>query len=87
MPVYTNQMQLSVDFIEGVRQSYANNEWEGFLNHFGSHYATSVTFGGRYFLEHTYSEQSMSLFKSMKIDMSIAAQAQFFMVASISMSD
>jgi hypothetical protein len=87
MPVYTNEMELSKDFIQGVKQSYESNSWDEFLEHFGSHYATRVTFGGRYFLEHTYTEQSMSLFKSLKIDLSVAAQAQFFMAASISMSD
>lgn len=80
-------MQLAEDFINGVKQSYASNNWEDFLEHFGAHYTTSVTFGGRYFLEHTYSEKSMSLFKSMNIDLSMAAQAQFFMSASISMSE
>jgi hypothetical protein len=49
-----------------------------FIAHFGTHFASSVTFGGRYFLEHTYTEESMSLFKSMGLDISIAAKIQFF---------
>lgn len=87
MPIYSNELQLSNDFIMGVRQSFERNSWEEFLEHFGSHYATKVTFGGRYFLEHTYTEESMSLFKSLKIDLSIAAQMQFLMSASVSISD
>ena len=70
-----------------MKQSYASNQWDEFLDHFGSHYATSVTFGGRYFTEHTYSEQSISLFKSMKLDLHMAAQFQFFTVAGMSLTD
>lgn len=56
MPLYTNQIPLSLDFTEGVKKAYADNNWLQFINHFGTHYATSVVYGGRYFLEHTYSE-------------------------------
>ena len=27
MPIYTNDIPLSTDFIEGVKQSYAENDW------------------------------------------------------------
>lgn len=87
MPIYSNELTLSNDFINGVKQSFASNQWEEFLDHFGSHYATSVTFGGRYFTEHTYTEQSISLFKSMKLDLSIAAQFQFFSMAGMSLTE
>ncbi len=55
MPLYTNQIPLSLDFTEGVKKAHAENNWLQFINHFGTHYATSVVYGGRYFLEHTYS--------------------------------
>ncbi len=28
MPIFTNEMELSADFINGVKQSSANNNWE-----------------------------------------------------------
>ena len=58
--------------------AYAENNWEEFIDHFGTHYASSVTFGGRYFLQHTYSEESMSLFTSMKLDIEMAAKIQYY---------
>lgn len=55
MPLFSNKIQLSDDFIDGVKFCYAINDWSQFVSHFGTHYASSVTYGGRYFLEHTYS--------------------------------
>lgn len=55
MPLYSNQIQLNEDFIQGVKQAYANDGWGEFIDHFGTHYASTVVFGGRYFLQHTYS--------------------------------
>lgn len=80
-------MTLTQDFIAGVKHAYATNTWNEFFEHFGSHYVTSVLFGGRYVLEHTYAEESISLFKSMKLDLNVAAQMQFLTSAHISISD
>ena len=80
-------MRLSNDFIAGVKHAFSTNTWNEFFEHFGSHYVTSVLFGGRYVLEHTYAEESISLFKSMKLDLNIAAQMQFLASAHISISD
>ena len=77
MPLYSNQIQLNSDFVEGVKYAFLNNDWYEFIGHFGTHYASSVVYGGRYFLEHTYSEASMSLFASMKLDINIAAKVQY----------
>lgn len=77
MPLYSNQIQLNADFVEGVKFAYALGDWYEFIGHFGTHYASSVVFGGRYFLEHTYSEASMSLFESLKLDINIAAKVQY----------
>lgn len=50
MPLFSNKIQLSDDFSDGVKYSLAINDWTQFVDHFGTHYATSVTYGGRYFL-------------------------------------
>ena len=56
MPLYSNEIALNKDFIEGVKDAFNNKNWNQFVDHFGTHYASAVTFGGRYFVEHTYSE-------------------------------
>jgi hypothetical protein len=78
MPIYSNQIPLSLDFIGGVRESIVEEDWSEFIEHFGTHFASAVTFGGRYFLEHTYSEEAMSLFTSMKLDIQYAAEIQLY---------
>jgi hypothetical protein len=55
LPLFSNQIELSLDFVEGVKQSLQENDWDEFVEHFGTHYASTVVFGGRYLLEHTYS--------------------------------
>jgi hypothetical protein len=55
MPIYSNDIPLTRDFIGGVRESVIENDWSEFIEHFGTHFASAVTFGGRYFMEHTYS--------------------------------
>lgn len=34
-------------FIAGVNSSYHNNNWETFVNEFGSHFVSEVVMGGR----------------------------------------
>lgn len=62
------------------------NDWKEFINHFGTHFASSITYGGRYFMEHMYSEESMSLFQSMKIDINIAAKIQYLTKIGVDLS-
>jgi len=50
MPLYSTQFKLTEDFISGVKIAFLTNSWGDFINHFGTHYATGVSFGGRYFL-------------------------------------
>ena len=86
MPLYSNEIALNKDFIEGVKDAINNNNWNQFVEHFGTHFASSVTFGGRYFVEHTYSEQSMALFQSMKLDIHIAASIQYFNIIGMALN-
>lgn len=87
MPIYSNDIPLSRDFIGGVRESIVENDWSQFIDHFGTHFASSVTFGGRYLMEHTYTEQSMSLFKSMNLDIKFAAEIQYYQKIGLNLSD
>jgi hypothetical protein len=73
MPIYSNEIPLSKDFVGGVHESLLEDDWGEFIEHFGTHFASAVTFGGRYFMEHTYSEEAMSLFTSMGLDVKFAA--------------
>lgn len=85
--MYSNEIALNLDFVQGVKSAYENKNWLQFIGHFGTHYASAVTFGGRYFMEHTYSEESMALFESMKLDVTIAARIQYFKIIGMSLSD
>lgn len=87
MPIYSNQIPLTLDFVQGVKSSFAENDWSEFIEHFGTHFASAVTFGGRYFMEHTYSEETMSLFKSMSLDVKFAAEAQFYEKVGINLTE
>jgi hypothetical protein len=87
MPIYSNQIPLSLDFIGGVRDSLALEDWTDFIDHFGTHFASAVTFGGRYFMEHTYSEEAMSLFTSLKLDIKVAAEIQYLSKIGVNLSD
>ena len=87
MPIYTNEIHMTEDFMAGVRNSTANGQWEEFVNHFGTHYATRVWFGGTSEFQHEYSEESMSYFKSMNLDINIAAKVQFAGHFNASMSE
>ena len=42
------------DFIQGVKASYAQNNWEQFLDVYGTHYCYDIIFGGRIIQEVTY---------------------------------
>ena len=52
MPVYSNDIPLTKDFEEGVKNAFGNEDWKEFMNTFGTHYAHKVIFGGRYVLQH-----------------------------------
>lgn len=80
-------MNFDSNFIQGIQSATTTNNWEDFINHFGTHYAAKVAFGGRYILEHTYEEKSMSFFESLNLDVKKAAQVQFFNYLGIPLSD
>ena len=87
MPIYTNEIHLTEDFVKGVHNSTANNRWDEFINHFGTHYATKIIFGGTSLYQHEYQEETMSYFKSMNLDIGIAAKVQFAKRFNVSMSE
>ena len=57
------------------------------MNEFGTHFANKIIYGGRYVLQHEYAAKSISYFKSMNIDVKVAAQVQFAEMFSLSMSE
>ena len=87
MPVFSNDIPLSNDFKEGVKDGAKNGNWTNFMNEFGTHYANKVIFGGRYVLQHEYAAKSMSYFQSTNIDVKVAAKVQFANMFSLSMSE
>ncbi len=48
MPLYTNEINLTEVFSEGVKEAFKKKDWRNFISHFGTHYASKVIFGGRY---------------------------------------
>ena len=55
LPSFSTDINLSADFIAGVKQSVKGNSWTQFMNYFGSHYVDTVVLGGRVVQEHRYS--------------------------------
>ena len=45
MPIYSNQIPLSLDFVFGVKDAIQQNDWADFVEHFGTHFASKVTIG------------------------------------------
>ena len=54
MPLYTNEINLTEDFVDGVKQAHKLGDWRNFIEHFGTHFASKVVFGGRSVISHSY---------------------------------
>ncbi len=68
---------ISDNFWSGVSYSMDGNDWERFIEQFGTHYVYEVVMGGRAIQEIQYSYKSSSDMESLNIDVSIAAKATF----------
>ncbi len=68
---------MSENFWDGVSYSYNANDWERFIEQFGTHYVYEVVLGGRAVQEIEYNFKSASDMESLNIDINIAAKASF----------
>lgn len=66
------------DFIEKVKYSNANNDWNNFFDRFGTHYVTEATMGGRATQEMSFSYDSVSKLKKKGITIDAAAEAEYY---------
>lgn len=69
--------KISENFWDGVSYSYGAQNWERFIDQFGTHYVHEVIMGGRAVQEIQYSWKSVSQMESLTIDINIAAKASF----------
>ena len=64
-------------FEVAVNASYHSNNWDTFIEEYGTHFVKDVTMGGRALQEISYTSQSVSKLNSLDIDISTAARARF----------
>jgi len=68
---------ISENFWAGVEFSFKANDWERFIEQFGTHYVHEVVLGGRAIQEIQYNWKSVSEMESLAIDIDITAKASF----------
>jgi hypothetical protein len=61
-------------FISAVNSSYNANNWNDFIDKFGTHFVKEVTMGGRALQRLAYSSNSVSDLGSLKIDVASVAK-------------
>ena len=74
---YYKNYVLEDSFEAAVNTSYNHNNWETFIEVYGTHFIKDVTMGGRALQEISYSSQSISKMNTLQIDTSIAAKARY----------
>ena len=70
-------LPLTDNFKKGVEQSYANKNWDNFINQYGSHFTYEVIMGGRAIQQIEYSFESVSRLEELSIDINTAAKASY----------
>jgi len=74
---YFKDYALEESFEEAVNNSFNANNWDTFIEVYGTHFIKDVTMGGRALQEISYSSQSVSKMSTLEIDTSVAAKARY----------
>lgn len=73
------EFALEDPFQNAVNVSFHNNNWENFIQEYGTHFVYSINMGGRALQEIEYNYESVSQLNALDIDLSTAAKARFAM--------
>ena len=71
MPIYTDPFLTSVIF------SYETNNWESFINTYGTSYVDSVDLGGRYTRTYSFGQKDFTSIKTSKLGIKAALSLKF----------